>query len=384
LYSCVFGFGLPGVLTDTVPAGTCKANLKKLAYSILADGFNSVKDDGKLEDLSERATRLYVESEISKLKLNQTVDAFNNLEEEYSRANSNLERCESRVTTLTNSIGTILNGLGSQTNLNQQQTGRGVQSSQIQYDAAASDKKFTPWFASTQAKFNETPKDCMEILLSGIKESGVYTIYPDELPTSKSIQVFCDMTTNGGGWTIFMQRGMRGISREDFYRNLATYEQGFGNIEGGDYYIGLKNLHALTSAHDQELRVDLGDWEGGSAWANYKLFWIGDSNEKYKLMIGGFSGNAGDAMSSHNGQAFSTHDHDNDVDSSNCATTYVGAWWFNRCHTSHLHGRYFNESKVSYAQGLQWKPWKEYYYSLKSAEMKIRCVNFEILRQIFL
>jgi len=59
----------------------------------------------------------------------------------------------------------------------------------------------------------------------------------------------------------------------------------------------------------------------------------------YCLIIGRFSGDAGDSLMYtgdgvkwyHNGMSFTTIDMDNDIASSNCATDRGGGWWFADC-----------------------------------------------------
>ena len=177
-------------------------------------------------------------------------------------------------------------------------------------------------------------RDCKDALTQGQTTSGVYTIQPDNQP---AFQAYCDMTTDGGGWTVF-QRRMDGSV--DFYRYWADYQQGFGN-PSGEFWLGLDKIHRLTSSATQ-LRVDLRRRTGGSStYAQYSSFSVGDSSSKYTLSVSGYSGTAGDYLAYHNGQRFSTRDQDNDAWSYNCASyIWNGGWWYRRCWTSNLNGLY--------------------------------------------
>jgi len=57
---------------------------------------------------------------------------------------------------------------------------------------------------------------------------------------------------------------------------------------------GNENLHLLTYAKRQRLRIDMRDWEGNTRYAEYDNFKVGTEHEQYKLTsIGHYSGNAG-------------------------------------------------------------------------------------------
>ena len=53
---------------------------------------------------------------------------------------------------------------------------------------------------------------------------------------------------------------------------------------------GLESLHQMTSEGRWELRVDLGDWDGSTAFATYSDFLIADETDGYRLRYGNFTG----------------------------------------------------------------------------------------------
>ncbi|KAI9534845.1 hypothetical protein NQZ68_010231 [Dissostichus eleginoides] len=213
-------------------------------------------------------------------------------------------------------------------------------------------------------------KDCAEILLNGETTSGLYTISVGG-EESQPIQVYCDMTTDGGGWMIFLRRQN---GKLEFFRNWKNYTAGFGNMRD-EFWLGLSNLHKITNSGHYELRVDMRD-EGESAYAQYDKFTIAEPRTRYKVYLGAYSGTAGDSMTYHQGRPFSTYDNDNDIAVTNCALSYKGAFWYKNCHRVNLMGKY---GDLSHSKGINWFHWKGHEHSIEFAEMKIRPANFRNL-----
>ncbi|XP_062596825.1 fibrinogen C domain-containing protein 1-B-like [Saccostrea cucullata] len=211
-------------------------------------------------------------------------------------------------------------------------------------------------------------KDCSDIVKrdpSKNGQDGVYVIYAD-----KRREVFCDMTTDGGGWTVIQKRQDGDV---DFYRTWIEYKDGFGNASK-NYWIGNDAIHSLTKDRNQKLRIDLKSYNGEEIYAEYSTFYIGDEDNKYTLTVSGYNGTAGDSMTYHNGMKFTTKDQDNDMRSSNCAIQYHGAWWYNECYASNLNGEYA-QSAVYGKQYMVWYYWKNTFEALKKTVMMIRPKN---------
>jgi hypothetical protein len=209
-------------------------------------------------------------------------------------------------------------------------------------------------------------RDCLEIRQAGFTTSGVFPIHPDGQGT---FPVYCDMTTDGGGWTVFQKRFDGSV---DFYRGWQDYKTGFGNLNG-EFWLGNDKIHRLTKRKITVLRVDVEDWNGNTGYAMYSSFVIADKSDSYRLDVSGYSGTAGDSLTTgpalnqvSNGMKFSTLDRDNYKipTSPSCAIRYEGAWWYNRCYASHLNGKY-NKT-------MCWWSLKSDYRSLKTSQMKLK------------
>ncbi|XP_047465663.1 microfibril-associated glycoprotein 4-like [Mugil cephalus] len=199
-------------------------------------------------------------------------------------------------------------------------------------------------------------------------QTGVYTIYP-----LQERSVYCDMDSEGGHWMVF-QRRMDGSL--NFYRPWDQYKLGFGNATG-EYWLGLDNIHYLTTKQKYELLVTMEDFDGKKVFARYTSFKVDAECDGYRIHVSGFiDGGAGDALTYHDGQKFSTFDKDQDSWPGNCARSFLGAFWYNTCFNANPNGIYrWGADKTLFAVGVEWSQWKGYDYSLKSISMMIRPVQ---------
>uniref|UniRef100_A0A3Q3NG73 Angiopoietin-4-like n=2 Tax=Mastacembelus armatus TaxID=205130 RepID=A0A3Q3NG73_9TELE len=238
-----------------------------------------------------------------------------------------------------------------------------------------------------QRQVAASPQDCTEIkALSPKASSGIYLIQPPSVQTP--FKVYCEMQADGG-WTVFQSRSGAAVS---FERNWEEYKTGFGPLNK-DHWLGLKKVFSLTQNKTKKwiMRVDLWDFEGGTAFAEYKDFRLGDEKSAFKLQVGKYKGNAGDAIRGaypgidQNNYGFSTIDRDNDgcspcifgdIAVNECTSSDSGGWWYSRCGSASLNGAWHPAGdNTGWASGLHWRTWKgPAPYSAKASRMMIKSV----------
>ena len=159
-----------------------------------------------------------------------------------------------------------------------------------------------------------------------------------------------------------------------FTHNWAEYREGFGDLNG-EHWLGNSNIHAITStARPYKLRVDLEDWEGNTAYAEFSTFSIASEAGGFRLSVAGYSGTAGDSMTHNDGFMFSTPDRDQDAwPAIHCAQDYNQAgWWYRSCSNALLNNPYHSSSISQNSKGISWGNWKGLIYSLKATSMKLK------------
>ncbi|XP_004602187.2 fibroleukin [Sorex araneus] len=228
-------------------------------------------------------------------------------------------------------------------------------------------------------------KDCSDYYTIGKRSSETYRVTPD--PKYSSFDVYCDMETMGGGWTVLQAR-LDGST--NFTRTWQDYKTGFGNLQR-EFWLGNEKIHLLTKSKEMILRVDLEDFNDVKLYALYDHFYVANEFLKYRLHIGNYNGTAGDALHfskhyNHDLKFFTTPDRDNDrYPSGNCGLYYSSGWWFDACLSANLNGKYYHQKYRGVRNGIFWGTWPgmsethytDYKSSFKKTKMMIRPKHFK-------
>ncbi|XP_016108002.1 tenascin-X-like [Sinocyclocheilus grahami] len=211
------------------------------------------------------------------------------------------------------------------------------------------------------------PSDCSQEKQNGALESGIVEVFPQGRE-GKPLMLYCDMETDGGGWTVFQRRK---DGKTNFFRSWREYSNGFGALDG-EFWLGNEQLHNFTKMSPMTLRVDLraGD---ELVYAHYSSFTVDSVKKHYTVRVSGYSGTAGDSLTYHNGRPFSTRDRDPQPFITRCAMSYRGGWWYKNCHEANLNGLYNTDTNH---QGVIWTKWKGKDFSIPFTEMKFRPASF--------
>ncbi|XP_050072698.1 fibrinogen C domain-containing protein 1-B-like [Anopheles maculipalpis] len=199
-----------------------------------------------------------------------------------------------------------------------------------------------------------------------IIQTGTYLVQDAFAEPTK---VVCVLDFGPGAYTVIQNRqdGSTG-----FYRGYSDYRSGFGNFDGGDYWLGLDRIHNITTSGDYELFIQLEDFERNVTTARYDSFEIGSGNDFYPITkLNGYSGSAGDSYGSVVGVLFSAYDLDLDNSESNCAVSNRGAWWYTDCGQSNLNGLYLKGLSGG-TTGMFWETFRGPNYSLKTSRMMVK------------
>ena len=210
-------------------------------------------------------------------------------------------------------------------------------------------------------------KSCKTILdaVGGTAPDGVYWADPQE--DGRPIQVWCDMTRNGGGWTLVMQNvaGVETSGRPTYQQtieNVLVRGGTFGeNLAGFDLHLGFDFWPGLGT----EGRYEVGTTVGvPTKQALFESLGV-NAGDKYQLEITNPSITLGGSLpglfSYHNGLNWSTVDRDQDrTGTDNCEANYDHPFWYGECWSGSIWGSDTgNYTKNAYwdGSGTDYHPW---------------------------
>ncbi|XP_022092628.1 uncharacterized protein LOC110980335 [Acanthaster planci] len=160
--------------------------------------------------------------------------------------------------------------------------------------------------------------NCQLLMEEGYSITGVYRTVVPSFVDDQPVELYCDMATEPGGWTVVFRLQDNSVN---FTRPLEDYNEGFGDLTG-EFWLGNERMSRLIHGVEDsvvnfqwEIQVDLWGSPYGleeSLCAQPTLHYfaryssVSIQSQEYTLVVSNYTGTstAGDFLSSFNGGAF--------------------------------------------------------------------------------
>jgi len=319
--------------------------------------------------------------------------------------------------------------VGTTVRINEQGVCKKVQNAHATYSYFVSAKTSPEWSSFvasppggvTLANCDATYRSCLDYKKANpAATTGKYTIDPDGVGVGyPAVDVYCDMTTDGGGWTLVWSNTRTGTNKPVTNMNwvsattstpVCSQAQGAGtgcatyltnSKEGFNYFIGLDWWNRITGQNkNSEMMYQWSSNFGSPIEQSAKFnFTRTNASKLYMMNTTNYLQLTGAVVPGiftyhfNTNMPLTTIDQDNDMYSANCAANYSNApFWYNMCWSGSLNGggetssgyyngAYYTGSAVAWGDaagigaGNGWLFVREYEYLTNCTEIKYKYPN---------